>query len=108
MPGQRARRRKRDEERRRRQERRAAVEATAGPWEVLFSTQDPAEHRAFVRQLHEGGLPEDVELACDMLCGRLVRPTWYQVRMRRLNDRPQDARGAQDVRGPQDAQEPQG
>ncbi|MGW3042125.1 hypothetical protein ACWC9T_19290 [Kitasatospora sp. NPDC001159] len=84
MPGQRARRRKQEEELRRHRERWAAVEATAGPWEVLSVTEDPAEHRAFVRRLHEGGLPDDVEVVCDVLCGRLRRPTSYQVRMRRL------------------------
>ncbi|MFD8703021.1 hypothetical protein ACFV1W_10430 [Kitasatospora sp. NPDC059648] len=90
MPGQRGRRRKQEEERRRWTERRAAVEATAGPWEVLLSTQGSAEQRDFVRRLYEGGLPDGVEVVCDMLCGRLRRPTWYQVRMRRVNGGAED------------------
>ncbi|MFF2076003.1 hypothetical protein ACFVXG_14735 [Kitasatospora sp. NPDC058162] len=101
MPGQRARKRKQAEELRRWSERRAA----AGPWEVLHSTEDPAEHRAFVRQLYEAGVPDDVEVVCDVLCGRLVQPTWYRVRTRRLDGGGPGPDGAQ---GGQDAQSAQG
>ncbi|MEV7025903.1 hypothetical protein [Kitasatospora sp. NPDC093558] len=87
MPGQRNRRRKQEDELRRQGEARAAVEATAGPWEVLFSTEDHRELKAFVQRLYRDGLPPDTEVVSDMLCGRLVHPTVYRLRMRRLNVR---------------------
>ncbi|MFF3072442.1 hypothetical protein [Kitasatospora sp. NPDC057936] len=85
MAGQRNRRRKQDEELRRQSEARAAVEAAAGPWEVLFSTEDHQELKAFVQRLHADGLPPDAEVVTDMLCGRLLHPTVYRLRMRRLD-----------------------
>ncbi|MEU8511729.1 hypothetical protein AB0C76_09095 [Kitasatospora sp. NPDC048722] len=86
MPGQRNRRRKQEEELRRQSEARAAAGAAAGPWEVLFSTEDHREFRAFVHRLYASGdLPTDAEVVHDMLCGRLVHPTVYRLRMRRPN-----------------------
>ncbi|MEW2414265.1 hypothetical protein AB0953_11150 [Streptomyces sp. NPDC046866] len=75
MPGQRKRKRKRDRERGLR-----PAELPPGHWEPLFSTQEQAELRAYVRRLQEEGRVTDPRLLrIDMFCGRLHHPTTHQV-----------------------------
>ncbi|WP_377266989.1 hypothetical protein [Peterkaempfera sp. SMS 1(5)a] len=76
MPGQRKRKRARE---------RAALASTEfqegpGHWEVVFSTEDESALRAHVRRLRaENRIAEDALLRADILCGRLVQPTTYQL-----------------------------
>ncbi|MGW4892560.1 hypothetical protein ACWEQL_09895 [Kitasatospora sp. NPDC004240] len=82
MPGQRRRRRKAAEE----WERQKARDTAAGPWEVVFSTQDEAEWEVFRRRMNasgwEGG--DGTEWRIDVWCGRLTSPTTYVARRRAL------------------------
>ncbi|MFF2191999.1 hypothetical protein [Streptomyces sp. NPDC058157] len=73
MPGQ----RKRRERQRREADARREREAS-GRWERRFETLDHDELRAYVAELARSGVhSEDIRI--DMLCGRLVQPTWYVV-----------------------------
>ncbi|MEV0412585.1 hypothetical protein AB0I68_17700 [Streptomyces sp. NPDC050448] len=73
MPGQRKRKRSRE-----RAYRRAAD--VPGHWEPLFSTQEHAEMKEYVRRLHaESKVTDPAHLRIDMFCGRLVHPTSYRV-----------------------------
>ncbi|MCX4629334.1 hypothetical protein [Streptomyces sp. NBC_01443] len=73
MPGQRKRKRSRERARRRAQD-------VPGRWEPLFSTQEQAEMKEYVRRLIAEGKVTDPELLrIDQFCGRLVHPTSYRV-----------------------------
>ncbi|MFF4105285.1 hypothetical protein [Streptomyces sp. NPDC001903] len=72
MPGQQKRKRSRE-----RAHRRAA--AVRGHWQPLFSTQEQAEMKEYVRRLatERGISPECVRI--DQFCGRLTHPSTYRV-----------------------------
>ncbi|MET9886206.1 hypothetical protein ABZZ20_24345 [Streptomyces sp. NPDC006430] len=73
MPGQRKRKRSRERAYRR-------AEDVPGRWEPLFSTQEQAEMKEYVRRLHaEGTVTDPSQLRFDTFCGRLVHPTSYRV-----------------------------
>ncbi|MEU6862744.1 hypothetical protein ABZ924_05615 [Streptomyces sp. NPDC046876] len=73
MPGQRKRKRARERGLR-------ESELPPGHWEPLFSTQDQAELRAYVRRLHEERTITDPRLLrIDMFCGRLRHPTTHRI-----------------------------
>ncbi|MCX5214012.1 hypothetical protein OG689_32915 [Kitasatospora sp. NBC_00240] len=77
MPGQRKRRRHQEEEARRAAERFAPAQ---GRWEVIFSTQDEAQWQERLRVLRATDTRIDWSaVRIDILCGRVVQPTTYQL-----------------------------
>lgn len=73
MPGQRKR-----KAQKRREADALSARVAAGHWERRLETQDHDELRAYVAELARSGVrPDDTRI--DMLCGRLVQPTWYVV-----------------------------
>ncbi|WP_405702377.1 hypothetical protein [Streptomyces sp. NBC_00069] len=72
MPGQRKRRRSRERASRRAQD-------LPGRWEPLFSTQEHAELKEYVRRLYTERRIDPECLRIDQFCGRLTHPTSYRV-----------------------------
>ncbi|MFJ7272596.1 hypothetical protein ACIQV3_39205 [Streptomyces sp. NPDC099050] len=51
-----------------------------GRWEPMFSTTEQSEVRAYVGRLRaDGTFTDPSQLRIDLLCGRLVHPSTYQV-----------------------------
>ncbi|MGW4785913.1 hypothetical protein [Streptomyces sp. NPDC004230] len=79
MPGQRRRKRRRHDAW---QQAAARFPAGAGHWDVLFETQDGSEWRAHIHRLRESDQPIDwAAVRIDTLCGRLMQPTTYRLRL---------------------------
>ncbi|MFD6227255.1 hypothetical protein ACFWFZ_10275 [Streptomyces sp. NPDC060232] len=75
MPG-----RRRRKQRQQREGERNRPDTVPGRWEPVFSTQEHAELREFVRRLHEEGTVTDPSrLRIDLFCGRHTHPSSYQV-----------------------------
>ncbi|MFF4320309.1 hypothetical protein [Streptomyces sp. NPDC001568] len=74
MPGQHRRR-----ERARRRTEAWSAAHTAGRWNHVFSTEDPAELRTYLDALTRSGAARAEDVRVDHPCGRLIHATRYEV-----------------------------